>query len=140
MKPVRIKYYGMFWMTKQTYFILLALFGGVAFCALLIGTLAGKLPPLGWPWVQKPVMEGSGFVPLFANAFWFIILMCLVAQTIDTLLVLRKFAQKEAEQRAMFDALDATDRSAAAPSARGGAVQPVPGVQPDRHSPAEPQS
>jgi hypothetical protein len=41
MKPVRIKYYGLFWMTKQTYFILLALFGGVAFGALLIAGVGG---------------------------------------------------------------------------------------------------
>jgi hypothetical protein len=85
-------------------------------------------------------MEGPGFVALFVNYFWFIILVCLVAQTIDTLMVLRKFAQKEAEQRALFDALEAAERSAFATPTHAEAIQPIPCVQPDRRTPAEPHS
>jgi len=137
-KPVRIKYYGLIWMTKQTYLILLAAFGGIACGALLIAYLADRLPPLGWPWVRKPLVEGYGFMPFFINNFYFIILVCLVAQTIDTLMVLHKFAQKEAEQRAQFEALRPEGLAAAPVPTHAEGIRPVPGVQPDRRASGDP--
>ena len=50
------------------------------------------------------------------NYFWWILIIALFAQVIDTMLVLRKFAQKEAEERAADTSAAATQTGPAAPS------------------------
>ena len=107
MEPVRIKYYGLFWMTKRTYFILLL---GIAFLvAVLFASFAvvGMVPPVRWPG-QPLVLRQPGIFPWVVNNFYPIILALLVAQALDVLFVVRAFAKKEAEQKARLDKLAAS--------------------------------
>ena len=99
MKPVRIKYYGLFWMTKRAY-LLTTLAAGVfavlVFTVLLVG--ANDVPPFSWPWEPMPANLAPGFRGWFYHYFWSLILLFLCAEAIDILVTLRKFAAKEAEQ------------------------------------------
>jgi hypothetical protein len=105
MKPVWIKYYGIIPMTRWGYLIALACVGSVAVLFVIAVGAAGLLPPLSTLWQTDPAVNGPGFRPWFWNHMWHIILVCIVAQGIDTFMVLRRFAQKEAEQRAQLGAV-----------------------------------
>jgi hypothetical protein len=93
MEPVRIKYYGLIPMTKQGYLITLLAVGLPAVLILVVCTVIGVLPPLETIW--RPLPRANWFV----NHFWHIMLLLFVAQAIDTVVTLRVFARKEAEQR-----------------------------------------
>jgi hypothetical protein len=100
MKPVRIKYYGLIWMTKRAYLLttlilglmVLAFFGGIAVAD------ASRLPPFHWPWDPVPANAAPGFEGWFVHHFWTIIFVFCLAELVDILVTLHKFAQKEAEQ------------------------------------------
>ncbi len=102
MEPVRIKYYGLLWMTKRAYLIATAL--GALFLVLACGfffwvcwTTIGSLPPWHWLWEPppRPALNFGGWV---FNYFYWIILVGVFLETIDIVVVLRRFAQKEAER------------------------------------------
>jgi len=130
-KPVRIKYYGLFWMTKFAYFVALAAAASFALVLVVVAAALGVLPRLGWPWVQTPVMAGDGLAPWFVNHFYFILLLLGVAQVLDVVFVLRAFAAAEAEQSARLDALAAATFADDAPSPEPrDAIQARDGVRP----------
>jgi hypothetical protein len=106
-EPVRIKYYGLFWITKRGYLIATAL--AVLFLVPACGYFlwvawltVGSLPPWQWPWEPppRPALNFGGWV---FNYFYWIILAGVVLEMIDILVVLRRFARKEAEQNAKRD-------------------------------------
>ena len=111
MKPVWIKYYGLIPMTKRGYLITLAIAGGFAFFAVLLAAALGGLPPLDTMWSRQHHRPGSGVDVFFYNYLYWILIVCLVAQAIDTWTTLHTFAKKEAEQKAQlekeWDRLDA---------------------------------
>lgn len=104
MELVRIKYYGLFWITKRAYLIATAL--GVLFLVAACGFFLwlswaglGSLPPWRWPW-EPPTRPALNFGGWVFNYFYWIILVGVFLEMIDILVVLRRFAHKEAEQRA----------------------------------------
>jgi hypothetical protein len=103
MKPVWIKYYGMIPMTKRGYLMALAVAGGIVFPLLVVGILLGVLPPVSTLWHPDEGMAQRGFPGLLYKYFYWLILVCLVAQALDTTLTLRAFARKEAEQGALLE-------------------------------------
>ncbi len=98
MKPVRIKYWGLIPMTRRGYLIALALAGGFAIAAIAICGIMGRLPPLRSLWREIPGRAPNVWEYWFYNNLYRILIMCLIAQVLDTFVVLRRFARKEAEQ------------------------------------------
>jgi hypothetical protein len=102
MQPRRIKYFGLVWMTRRGYLISLAVAGFVAVACIAVAAAMGTMPPLRSLW--EPVLQGPGFRVFFVNNLYRLLLLCLVAQALDTFVVLRKFAKKEAEQKRAIEA------------------------------------
>lgn len=95
MQPVRIKYYGLIWMTKRTYLIATAIAAAVVLVLFLVIITLGGIPELKPPW--DPALNGRGLLPRIYNAWTFGALI--VLELVDVAVMLRKFAQKEAELR-----------------------------------------
>jgi hypothetical protein len=95
MKPVRIKYYGLFWLTKRTYLLLTLGAGLFALAAMLFFVLVAgdHVPPFRWPWEPAPANQDW-----FVSNLWTILIVLLIAELVDILLTLKKFSDKEAEQ------------------------------------------
>ena len=129
MERVRIKYYGLFWMTRPTYAVLqsIALFLCVALVAVgLLGVIwAGNvLPHLPAPGDDTDLLRQA-----LVLLFW-IGLLVLFAESIETYVVLRKFARAEAEQQARMAALELSESAPlTTPHATG--VQPAPHERPN---------
>jgi hypothetical protein len=106
MKPVRIKYYGLFWISKRGYLLTtLALFvlGMVLFVVAWVLFARSRStvvwpPPFHWPWEAVPPGPPASFAVWIYHHFWTIIILLLFAEAIDILVMLRKFARLEAEQ------------------------------------------
>src|SRR5262249_15431995 len=82
--------------------------GVFAVACLAIAAMLGYMPPLRSLW--EPVVQGPGFRVFFINNVYRFIALCLIAQALDTYVVLRKFAKKEAEhRRALETALHQAD-------------------------------
>jgi hypothetical protein len=114
MKPVWIKYCGLIWMTKRGYLIALAVGGFFAIACFAIVAAMGRMPPPRSLW--EPVVRGQGFGVFFVNNLYRILILLLIAQAIDTFVVLRKFAKKEAEQRAEIEAAAQQTKTGEKPS------------------------
>jgi hypothetical protein len=112
MEPVRIKYCGLIWMTRRGYLITLAVAGFVAVACFTVVAAMGRMPPLRSLW--EPVVQGPGFGVFIVNNLYRFLLLCLVAQALDTFVVLRKFAKKEAEQKRALET--ASQQAGAEPS------------------------
>jgi hypothetical protein len=100
MKPVWIKYYGLIPMTKRGYLIALGVTGGIVFWILLVLALLGTFPPLDTMWSRQNHRPGSDLGVWFHNYWYWFLVVCLIAQAIDTWCTLHAFAKKEAEQKA----------------------------------------
>lgn len=100
MRPVWIKYWGLIPMTRRGYLVTLTM--AVAVVAIIVAycALSGLLPPLKTLWEPNPIAAQDGWRGWLYNYMWWIVIAAIVAQAIDTVMVLRKFAQKEGEERA----------------------------------------
>ncbi len=106
MKPVRIKYYGLFWISKRAY--LLATLAAFLFAVAAFGfvwvTAASWRGPFTWPppfrWPWEPIAPDlpPGTASWFYHFFWPFLLVMLLAEAIDIAVMLHKFARLEAEQ------------------------------------------
>jgi hypothetical protein len=128
MERVRIKYYGLFWMTRPTYVVLqsIALFLCVALVVVgLLGVIWARnvLQHLPAPGDDADLLRQA-----LVLLFW-IGLLVLLAEGIETYVVLRKFARAEAEQQSKLAALDLGGPAPTTPHATG--VQPAPHEQPN---------
>ncbi len=100
MSPTRIKYWGLIPMSRRGYLLALGTAALFAAAIFLIFALMGKLPPLRTLWEEVPVRTPTFWQYWFFNNVYRIVVICLIAQAIDTFLVLRRFARKEAEEQA----------------------------------------
>ena len=100
MKPVWIKYWGLIPMTRRGYLVTLTMAIAVALIIVVCCAVAGLLPPLKTLWEPDPVAAQLGWRGWIYNYMWWLCIVAVIAQAIDTAMVLRKFAQKEAEERA----------------------------------------
>ena len=99
MQPIRINYWGMTPITKRGYLIALAFEVTLgALCVAVVLYLGW--PPLSTLWRQPPTPPRPVPWFWFYCSFYRILLLCLIAQCLDTFVVLRAFARKEAELRA----------------------------------------
>jgi hypothetical protein len=98
MKPVWIKYWGLIPMTRRGYLIALAVAGLIAIAIFAVFGFLGRLPPMRTLWQEVPIRTPHAWEYWFFNNLYRIIAICLLAQVIDTVVVLRRFARKQAEQ------------------------------------------
>ena len=98
MKPVWIKYWGLIPMTRRGYVVTLTLTFAVALIIVVYCGLAGWLPPLRTLWEPDAVRARPDIFGWVYKHLWWIVIVCLLAQVVDTCLVLRKFGEKEREQ------------------------------------------
>jgi hypothetical protein len=92
--PVRVKVYGLISLTRRTYLILQAIGLGV----VVPGVLA-----LWWLCPRPAPVQGAFWPNAFVRLLDLVPWMCLlivVAESVETVLVLRRFARKEAERNA----------------------------------------
>jgi hypothetical protein len=110
MGPVRIKYWGLMWLTKPTYLVLqsIALF----LCAVLtaIGLWAVLVTDRLLPQVPPGLMD------VLIGMFWAVGLIAFPLECVETYVMLRKFARAEAELQAKLAALDDSEPAPFAPS------------------------
>ena len=101
MKPVRIKYYGLIWMTRRTYLLTTLILGLIVLIFFLLITVSGaaRLPDFHWPWDPMPANAEPGFQGWVTHYFWTIMVVFLLAEAVDILVTLRKFAEREAEEK-----------------------------------------
>jgi hypothetical protein len=95
MPPVRIKYYGLVWLTRRGYLIATAVLAAVAVVAcVLVLLLTGVAPFARPPW--EPALRRYGFVAWLWN--WWTLGALVVLECLEVLLTLRQFARREAEE------------------------------------------
>lgn len=110
MGPVRIKYWGMMWVTQPTYVIVQSLAIGVCLLFLAIGfagvVFSGSL---------LPFQSGYWILDLLIMMFWCGV-VALPLESIEMIVMLRKFARAEAKQRAELAALLEVEPAPAVPT------------------------
>ena len=109
MPPVRVKVYGLFGMTRRTYLVCQALTLVVGLAAL---AFAMSWRPVA---VSLPTDRQRFFLTLFQLFPWLVLLILLLG-ALETWLVLRQFARKQAE----------ADRASSPPLAAPGAAAEAP--------------
>jgi hypothetical protein len=95
MEPVRIRYYGLFPMTRRTYLVVTGVAAVFAGLLLLAAMALGAHPSTRLPW--DPALNQQLFQRVYN---WWTLLALLVLEGLDILLTLRAFARKEAELKA----------------------------------------
>ena len=99
-KTIRIKYYGLVPISKRGYLRIVVATPVVAGIILLVAWAAGVLPPLSTLWGEHwPEAAKTPWPWLYNYMYWFIIIGVLL-EAVDVWTMLRKFKQKEEEQRA----------------------------------------
>lgn len=96
--PVRIKLYGLFWITKRGY-VMQLIVGAIMAASLLGFWICLRMPgrPLFPPKKAPSFWEALG--PWLLDNLHLIVLAMIVLYGIEALMVFRRFAQSEAEQR-----------------------------------------
>lgn len=131
MQPVRIKVYGLIPMTRKTYLIAQVVVLVITLAMMAVGAAAmlraGTLLP------QLPAEDGEKIelIDLLARMLVFLFwagVLILIGESIETYLVLRRFARADAEQQARLAALDSLESAPSAPTST--AVQSSPNVSP----------
>ena len=103
MQPVRVKYYGLLSLTRQQYLTVQSVLL-VLFLILLAAVLALPMPEgLRKAADTDPIARSVRWV--WQNFLW-LGLAALALEVIETVLMLRKFARKEAEQRTGSPGMD----------------------------------
>jgi hypothetical protein len=92
--PVRIKLYGLLWVTRRSYYVLLGL--GVLLLVALLMFWAGK----GLAVADENSPQSTRLVVAFWNNIPWIVLGAVLLESIEVWFVLRKFSREEAAQRA----------------------------------------
>jgi hypothetical protein len=91
MRPVKIKYWGLMWLSKTGYLWFNGIGWLIATALAVVGAYLGFLPPFSTLWHQEPAWG-------FGNYLWWLFLACLAFQLIDAGVAWTKFAKKEEEQ------------------------------------------
>jgi hypothetical protein len=128
MGPVRIKYYGLFWLTQRTYLKLQFIALLICIALMVIGLAVMWRTGQILPHVPDPRVEDDFFLQGMILLFW-AGLLGLIAESIETIMVLRKFARARAEQQIPDAALVPGGSAPPAPSST--AVQPPPDERPN---------
>lgn len=108
-EPVRIKVYGLVYMTRRGYTLLLSI--GVVLALGLIAVRLGGLLPLAPVEKRNITVYDTLAYGLLANLHW-IVLGALVLGGIEAFFVLQRFSREELMQRALLDEHPASDGGA----------------------------
>jgi hypothetical protein len=96
---VRLKYYGLIWVTKRGYLIGTVVTAAILAIGLVAGYAAGVLPPLSTMWGEQwPAARLTPWPWLYSCLYW-LILVGVIIEVFVTIRMLRRFAEKETEKR-----------------------------------------
>jgi TRAP-type C4-dicarboxylate transport system permease small subunit len=128
MGPARVKCYGLFWITRRTYLVFQ--FIGLLICIALIaiGLSVMLRTRVIFPHVPAMNVQDDIIYQTLLSFFWIGVLF-LVAGSIETIVMLRKFTRAAAEQKARLANVETVEPVPAPPSST--AVQPPPGERPN---------
>src|SRR5262249_20142141 len=98
-------------MTKRGYVVTLTMAGCVAALIVAYAALAGLLPPLSTLWEPDPAKARFGAGGFLYNYLWWIVGICLVGQILDSMMVFRRFAEAEAQERAKAEQTQAASQA-----------------------------
>lgn len=112
MGSARVKYYGLFWITRPTYVVLQSI--ALILCLVLVAVGLAGILWTGTVLPHRPTTgnEGEVIAQWLALVFW-VGLLGLIAESMELYVMLRKFARAEAEQQTR---LAIPDTSAPAPT------------------------
>jgi|GEM_PF-6651257 hypothetical protein len=122
MTPVRIKYLGLLPMTRRTYLTLqfIALLGSIAL--MVVGLSVMLRTGVIFPHLPVMNVEDDLIYQALLSLFW-IGLLAFIAESIEAIVVLRKFARAEAEQKIRLEILSTVEP---APSSPNSPAVPLP--------------
>jgi hypothetical protein len=108
-KEPRVKYYGLFWISRSTYLaiqipVLILIVAVMAFGALGMIQAGQPLPQVIPP--QGPMPDGWLWTQCVIGLFW-IGLLTLALEGVETIVMLKKFAREEVAERARQSSLEA---------------------------------
>jgi hypothetical protein len=101
MSEIRIKYYGVWPVTRRGYLAATMVASAIALGAVLAGILIGRLPPLSTIWQPlPPVLGQEGYRLWLYNHLYHLMLIGVFLEAIDIFVVLRRFHKLQAAQQA----------------------------------------
>jgi hypothetical protein len=101
MAAVRVKYYGLFWISRGTYLTLQFIAFLIAVAMIVVGLSVMLRTGVYVPHVPAMNVEDDLIYQLLITLFWAGLLI-LIAKGIETIVMLRKFARAEAAQKAQL--------------------------------------
>ncbi|HJU12400.1 MAG TPA: hypothetical protein VJ728_16065 [Candidatus Binataceae bacterium] len=123
MKPVRVKYGGLFRITRRTFLVLQFILLLICIAMMVVGMSVMLRTGRYYPHLpDKSVQDDLIYEGLLA-LFWLGVLI-LVAGGIETIVMLRKFRRAAAEQRAGLASVETVEPVPAAPSAPSAPLPP----------------
>lgn len=128
MASVRVKYYGLLWITRRTYLTLQFIALLICIASMVVGLSVMLRTGVYFPHWPAMNVEDDRIYQLLLLLFW-AGLFALIGESIETIVMLRKFARAEAEQKAKLESLDTGESAPASPSTT--AVQLPPNERPN---------
>ena len=99
MHKVRVKVYGLFSLTKRAYLVVQGFYFGLVVVAFALGLCLPRPQPVR----GEPLPPLAAVVGRLLDGLPWLALLFLLAVATETRIVLKKFARKEAEQRATIN-------------------------------------
>lgn len=124
MQPVRVKYLGLIRLTQRTYLTIQFIALLLCVAMMVVGFSAIHRTGIVRPRLPAPNVAGDLLLQGMIALFWLGLLL-LIAECIETMVMLLKFRRARAEQRARLAALDAGASAAPVPSSTAVPVPPV---------------
>lgn len=115
MGPVRIKAYGLVWITRRTY-LRIQFLGFLLVVALMVigGSVMNRTGVYVPHWPAMDVQDDLLYQALLS--FFWVGLLFLIAGSLETIMLLRRFARAEAEQKARLATLEPSEPAPPAPN------------------------
>lgn len=127
MAAARVKYYGLFWISRGTYLALQFLVFLICVAMMVVGLSVMLRTGVYVPHLPDFRVEDDLIYQILLLLFWAGLLI-LIAEGLETIVMLRKFARAEAAQKAQLGEADTVEPAPAAPSST--AVQLPPNQPP----------
>jgi hypothetical protein len=123
MRPVRVKYLGLLWITRRTFLALQFIVLLICIAMMVVGMSVMLRTERYYPHLPDTSVQDDLIYQGLLALFWLGVLI-LVAEGIETIVVLRKFSRAAAEQRAGLANVETVEPVPVAPSAPAAPLPP----------------
>jgi TRAP-type C4-dicarboxylate transport system permease small subunit len=128
MRPVRVKYLGLLPITRRTYLALQFIALLLCIAMMVVGLSVMLRIGVYFPHLPAANVQDDFVYQALLSLFWLGVLI-LILECLETIVMLRKFARAAAEQKARLAAVETVEPAPAAPSST--AVQSPPSERPN---------